>query len=160
MEAPIKRTQLDWDRFFYGMALLAAEQSKDPDRKVGAVLVSADRRQVSPGFNGFPPDVQDLPSLLADRDFKLAHMVHAEDNCLRQSPFMTTGCTVYVTAFPCLHCAFKLRAAGIRRVVAPRPDLGHHRWGKSWAMSVAVLTNAGILITYEVENTKHETVTG
>ncbi|UTC27995.1 dCMP deaminase [Stenotrophomonas phage A1432] len=160
MEAPIKRTPEDWDKFFYAIAVLAAGQSKDPDRKVGAVLVSPDRRQVSPGFNGFPPDIDDFPELLADKAFKLEHMVHAEDNCLRQAPFQPAGCTVYVTRFPCLHCAFKLRAAGIRRVVAPRPDLGHARWGKSWAMSVAVLTRAGILITYEVESIDHETVTG
>ena len=44
MEAPIKRTQDDWDRFFYGMAELSASMSKDPDRKVGAVLVTPDRR--------------------------------------------------------------------------------------------------------------------
>lgn len=148
MEVPTKRSQEQWDGFFYRMAVLAAAMSKDPDRKVGAVLVTPDRRQVSPGYNGFPPDVPDLPSLLADRAFKLANMVHAEDNCLRQAPFPTAGCTVYVTSFPCLPCACKLREAGIRRLVAPRPDLGHHRWGKSWATSIAVLTLVGIHITY------------
>ncbi|UYA99042.1 dCMP deaminase [Xanthomonas phage vB_Xar_IVIA-DoCa10] len=152
MEAPIKRTQEEWDEFFYGMAVLAASMSKDPDRKVGAVLVTPDRRQVSPGYNGFPPGVPDLPSLLADRDFKLANMVHAEDNCLRQAPFSPEGCTVYVTRFPCLTCASKLRLAGVHRIVAPKPDLGHARWGKSWAVSTAILTAAGILITYIAEN--------
>ena len=151
MEAPIKRTQDDWDRFFYGMAELSASMSKDPDRKVGAVLVTPDRRQVSPGYNGFPPGIEDLPSLLADRDFKLANMVHAEDNCLRQSPFSTQGCTVYVTRFPCLPCACKLRDAGVRRVVAPAPDLGHARWGKSWTVATAVLLSAGITITHMEE---------
>ncbi|URA07028.1 hypothetical protein P9A47_gp60 [Xanthomonas phage Elanor] len=154
MEAPIKRTIQDWDEFFYGMAVLAASMSKDPDRKVGAVLVSPDRRQVSPGFNGFPPGIPDIPSLLADRDFKLANMVHAEDNCLRQSPFSTEGCTVYVTRFPCLQCAFKLRDAKVHRLVAPKPDLGHVRWGSSWAMATGILTRAGVLITYQEESTQ------
>jgi dCMP deaminase len=152
-EAPTKRTPQQWDGFFYAMAVLSASMSKDPDRKVGAVLVTPDRRQVSPGYNGFPPDVPDLPSLLADRDFKLEHMVHAEDNCLRQSPFPAAGCTVYVTRFPCSSCAAKLRDAGVRRVVAPRPDLGHGRWGNSWAVATAVLLAAGVAITHVEENT-------
>ena len=151
-EAPIKRSLEDWDQFFYGMARQAASMSKDPDRKVGALLVTPDRRQVSPGYNGFPPEVPDLPSLLADKEFKLANMVHAEDNCLRQAPFPTEGCTVYVTRFPCLGCATKLRDRGIRRVVAPKPDFGHARWGKSWAAAEAVLTLAGISITYMEEH--------
>lgn len=147
-EAPIKRTQQEWDEFFMGMARSVGELSKDPDRKVGAVLVSPDRRQMSIGFNGFPPETEDLPSLLADRDFKLANMVHAEDNCLRQAPFSPAGCTVYVTRYPCLTCASKLKAAGVRRVVAPRPDLGHARWGKSWAVATAILVAAGVSITH------------
>lgn len=150
-EAPIRRTREQWDRFFYGMAELSASMSKDPDRRVGAVLVSPDRRQVSPGYNGFPPEVPDLPSLLADRDFKLANMHHAEDNCLRQAPFPAVGCTVYVTRFPCLPCACMLRDAGIRRVVAPRPDLGHARWGKSWTVATAVLLAANIEVSHMEE---------
>lgn len=151
-EAPIKRTRVEWDAFFMDMARRVGDLSKDPDRKVGAVLVSPDRRQMSIGFNGFPPDIEDLPSLLADRDFKLANMVHAEDNCLRQSPFPTDGCTVYVTRFPCLPCACKLRDAGVSRLVAPRPDLGHARWGKSWTVATAVLLGANIQVTYMEES--------
>ena len=101
-EAPIKRTQGYWDLFFLGLAGQAARLSKDPDRQVGAVLASADRRQVSFGYNGFPEDVPDLPSLLGDREYKNAHMRHAEDNCLRQAPFNPRGCSLYVTRFPCL----------------------------------------------------------
>ena len=151
-EQPIKLTQEEWDSFFLRFARDVAGMSKDPDRQVGAVVVTPDRRQLSLGYNGFPPDVKDLPSLLADRDFKLANMVHAEDNCLRQSPFPTQGCTVYVTRFPCLPCACKLRDAGVRCVVAPAPDLGHARWGKSWTVATAILVAAGVSITHMEAN--------
>ena len=147
MEAPIKRTQQEWDEFFMGIARSVGELSKDPDRKVGAVLVSPDRRQMSIGFNGFPPETEDLPSLLADRDFKLANMVHAEVNCLRQAPFPLEGCTLYVTRFPCDRCAERIVAAGIRRVVAPAPDFGHARWGDSWCQSAGSMESAGLAIT-------------
>jgi dCMP deaminase len=152
-EAPIRRTQAEWDAFFYGIAAEVAGLSKDPDRQVGALLVSADRRQMSPGYNGFPPDVPDLPSLLADRDFKLKNMVHAEDNCLRQAPFNPSGCTIYVTRFPCLPCAGKVLRAGVARLVAPRPDLGHARWGVSWARALEDLRSARVVITYMEEST-------
>lgn len=146
-EQPIKRTRAEWDRFFLRFAQDVAGMSKDPDRKVGAVLVTPDRRQMSIGFNGFPPDVEDLPSLLADRDFKLDNTVHAEDNCLRQAPFSATGCTMYVTRFPCIPCTSKLRDAGIARVVGPSPDLRHRRWGKHWTVALAVFALNGIQVT-------------
>lgn len=143
-ESPIRRTQEEWDGFFYGLAEQSATLSKDPDRQVGAVLVAPNRRQLSFGYNGFPPEVPDLPSLLADRDFKLANMRHAEHNCLDQAPFFPGGASLYVTCFPCVECAIKIREARVARVVAPRPDFGHRRWGKSWKVSVAVLSAAGV----------------
>lgn len=147
-EAPIKRSEVQWDEYFYALTEAVASGSKDPDRKVGAMLVPPGRRQVSLGYNGFPPEMPDLPSRLADREFKRKHMRHAEHNCLRQTPFPATGCTLYVTRFPCLDCAFEIRDAGVAKVVAPRPDLQHPRWGKSWAMSLAVLRLRGVKLVY------------
>lgn len=147
-EQPIKRSRSEWDAFFMAFARDVAQLSKDPNRKVGAVLVAPDRRQLSIGYNGLPADMPDLPSLLSDKEAKQEHMVHAEDNCLRQAPFPAKGCTVYVTRFPCLECASKLREAGVARVVAPRPDLGHGRWGKSWSVATAVLLSSNVRVTY------------
>ena len=146
-EQPIKRTQEEWDSFFLRFARDVAGMSKDPDRQVGAVVVTPDRRQLSLGYNGFPPEVEDLPSLLADRDFKLANMVHAEVNCLRQAPFPLEGCTLYVTRFPCNRCAERIMASGIYRVVAPAPDFGHARWGTSWRQAAGLMESAGLAIT-------------
>jgi dCMP deaminase len=121
--------------------------SKDPDRKVGAVLVTADRRQLSLGFNGLPPGMPDDLDLLMDKQRKLAVMVHAEDNCLRQAPFKALGCTLYCTRFPCEVCAAKIAAAGVARVVAPRPDFNHERWGNSWREAARQFSLRGIETT-------------
>lgn len=139
MEAPIKRTQAFWDKFFIDLAQRTAELSKDPNRQVGAVLVSPDRRQVSFGYNGLPADCPDLPSILNDKQAKQPLMVHAEDNCLKQSPFSAAGCTLYVTRFPCDKCAALIAAAKVARVVAPMPDYAHVRWGVSWLEAATVL---------------------
>lgn len=151
-EAPIKRTQAYWDLFFLEMADRVALLSKDPDRQVGAVLASPDRRQFSLGFNGFPPDVPDLPSLLADKALKNERMVHAEDNCLRQAPFNPYGCSLYLTRFPCLPCATKIVANGVARLVMwddSGVDFDHPRWGKSWAQAERHLRNANVyMIAY------------
>jgi len=128
----VKRTPRQWDVFFMGLAQLTAKMSKDPDRKVGAVVVSADRRQLSIGYNGLPACVPDDLDVLTDRARKLELMVHAEENCIRQAPFGLAGSTLYVTRFPCEHCATKIVTAGITRLVAPRPDFNHGRWGPSW----------------------------
>jgi len=147
-EAPIRRSQAEWDAFFLDFADKVAALSKDLDRQVGAVLVSQDKRQLSIGYNGFPPEVDDLPSLLADKQFKLANMVHAEENCLQQTPFNPASCTMYVTRFPCHHCAEKIINAGVRRVVSPGPDLGHARWGSSWQTSLNNFRRFSVEVTF------------
>jgi dCMP deaminase len=147
-----KRPEEDWHRFFMDVAVRVAGLSKDPDRKVGAVLVSPDRRQISIGYNGFPAEMPDRPDWLADKAVKLSHMVHAEENCISQAPFNASDCTIYVTRFPCQDCATQwILNAGIKHVVAPRPDFGHLRWGESWIHALAALRHAHINVTYMEE---------
>lgn len=148
MGTPIKHDRFAWDECFLRFADQASTMSKDPDRHVGAVLVTPDRRQLSIGYNGFPPEVPDMPDLLNNRAFKLANMVHAEDNCLRQAPFRSAGCTMYITRFPCDVCAGKLVDAGVARVVAPKPELGHRRWGSSWRQALDHLQANGVEVTF------------
>jgi dCMP deaminase len=144
-DAPIKRSQEEWDLFFYRVAQSVGQDlSKDPDRQVGAVVVTPNRRQLSFGYNGFPAEIEDRPSLLDDREFKLRNMVHAEDNALRQCPFDPRGCALYVTRFPCKECATRIILRGITRVVTSRPDFGHARWGTSWAESLTRMKYVGI----------------
>ena len=150
----LKRDPSFRHRFHMDLAVRVAQLSKDPDRKVGAVLASPSQRQVSFGYNGFPPDIPDTAALLHDKQFKLLHMVHAEDNCLRQAPFDTKGCTLYITRFPCAACAQLLIDRGVTSVVAPRPDFGHLRWGNSWICALAKFQLAQVDIIYvETEST-------
>lgn len=147
--AQFKRPQSDWERYFMDLAVRTALLSKDPDRKVGAVLVSQDKRQISIGYNGFPADFPDRPDLLEDKALKLEMVVHAEENCISQAPFNPRGCTIYITRFPCKQCAVEwILRSGISHVVAPRPDLGHLRWGESWIHALGELRHAHVQITH------------
>ena len=148
MYALFRRGQGQWDRFHMDVALRVSQLSKDPDRKVGMVLVTPDHRQMSMGYNGFPADLPDDPRLLGDKTYKLQHVVHAEENCLKQAPFSPAGCTAVVTRFPCVDCARKLVEAGVIRVVAPRFDPGHPTWGTSWSQSLNFLHGNHVAVSY------------
>lgn len=147
---PIKHDRSKWDATFYAMAAEASKLSKDPDRKVGAILVSPDRRHISLGYNGFPTDVPDTVDHLADREFKLQHMVHAERNCIAQAPFNLTGATLYVTRFPCRECAEVIVLSGVARILAPAPNYQHERWGQSWFMARAHLAASGVEVSHYI----------
>ena len=50
-----------WDLRFLELADCISKWSKDPDRGVGCVIASPDRRVCATGFNGLPSGVEDHP---------------------------------------------------------------------------------------------------
>ncbi|KAE9453644.1 hypothetical protein C3L33_14456, partial [Rhododendron williamsianum] len=57
---PSKRKgYLSWDDYFMAIAFLSAERSKDPNRQVGACLVSQSGIILGIGYNGFPRGCSD-----------------------------------------------------------------------------------------------------
>jgi dCMP deaminase len=113
------------------MACLVGGWSKDPSTKTGAVLVDAQKRVVSVGYNGFPAPVVD-DARLQSRALKYEIIVHAEVNALMFAQRAVVGCTLYTSPFmSCSRCAAMMIQAGIRRHVAPRNDAP--RWAQSFA---------------------------
>lgn len=89
-------------------------------RKVGAVLVSADNRNIiAYGYNGTIsgfPNVCELPDGTTDND----RVLHAETNAIMKaarSGYPTDKTTMYVTVSPCINCAKLIIQAGVKRVV-------------------------------------------
>ncbi|CAD6229715.1 unnamed protein product [Miscanthus lutarioriparius] len=57
---PAKREgYISWDDYFMAIAFLSAERSKDPNRQVGACLVSQEGIILGIGYNGFPRGCSD-----------------------------------------------------------------------------------------------------
>ena len=108
-----------WDNRFMQLAQVVAEWSKDPERKVGAVIVDADRRILSLGYNGFPRHVEDTAERYARADIKLHMIVHAEVNAILNSSCSLRHSTLYCTCHPCSICAGIIIQAGIVRVISP-----------------------------------------
>lgn len=113
---------ISWDEYFMGVALLAAQRSKDPNTQVGACIVDGNKKILSTGYNGFPYGCSD-DEFPWNRDesageTKYQFVVHAELNAiLNANEKNLRGATVYVGLFPCNECAKAIIQSGISEVV-------------------------------------------
>ena len=122
IESMKKYDNISWDEYFMGMAVLSALRSKDPNTKVGAVIVSPDNKVISIGYNGMPRQI-DEEKLSWNRgeglDSKYLYVCHAEFNAILNTQMGGTlkGATLYVTLFPCNECAKAVIQTGIKEIV-------------------------------------------
>ena len=119
----MKRTNyISWDEYFMGVALLAAQRSKDPNTQVGACIVSQDNIILSTGYNGLPNGCSDDEFPWAREgeplDNKYLYTTHSELNAiLNYRGGSLEGAKLYVTLFPCNECAKAIIQAGIRTLI-------------------------------------------
>ena len=137
-----------WDLRFLEMARNAANWSKDPSTKVGAIIVDDDKRVISVGYNGFPKGVRD-DERLDDRQEKYKIIVHAERNALLFANTNVKNCHIYTYPFlPCSVCAGMIIQAGIKRVVSVKNN--NLRWQQDFKVSRKMFQEAEIhVIEYD-----------
>jgi len=122
-----------------------ASRSRDPNTKVGAVILRPDKTIASSGYNGFPRGVLDSPELYADRDIKLARTIHAELNALLFSKENLEGCQLFLTPFPpCSHCAAAIIQSGIKDVFVGCDGKDRTKWVGSLEQSRSLFKEAGV----------------
>ncbi|KAJ8536568.1 hypothetical protein K7X08_034969 [Anisodus acutangulus] len=123
---PSKRQRyLSWDDYFMAIAFLSAERSKDPNRQVGACLVSQNYVILGIGYNGFPRGCSDdkLPWAKKSKngnplETKYPYVCHAEVNAiLNTNHASAAGQRLYVTMFPCNECAKIIIQSGVSEVI-------------------------------------------
>lgn len=131
-----------WDRRFVTMAHLVSTWSKDPEKKVGAVLVSPSTKQISTGYNGFVAGAVDDYNIEVTRKNQLT--VHAELNAILNARANVEGWTLYTTKFLCEECAKAIIQAGITRVVTRPPGSG--KWSGTQDRAEKLLLASGIEI--------------
>lgn len=108
-----------WDERFLELAQTVGAWSKEPRKRVGAVIVRDDRTVASMGYNGFPRGIDDKEEWLGDRKFKNHLAVHAETNAIISAKTSVENCTIYISKlYPCSQCAGMIIQSGIKRVVA------------------------------------------
>ena len=153
----MKRTNyISWDEYFMGVALLAAQRSKDPNSQVGACIVSQDNIILSTGYNGFPNGCSDdvFPWDREGEDTKYPYVVHAELNAILNSGGRSLkGAKLYVALFPCNECAKAIIQSGIRDVIYLSDKYADT---DSVRASKRMLTSAGV--SFRPLDTKLETL--
>jgi dCMP deaminase len=145
------KPMMKWDQRFCELAKFVSEWSKDPNAKVGAVILSRRGGDISIGYNGFPMGVEDSAERLQDGDVKLELVVHAEQNALIAAGSRGAGATLYVWGKPvCARCAGSIIQAGVKRVVAPSPEAldKDSKWRTTGLYAHQMFSEVGITVDF------------
>lgn len=153
---------INWDEYFMGVALLAAQRSKDPNTQVGACIVSGENSCygsnviISTGYNGFPIGCSDdeypWEREGSSNETKYPFVVHAELNAILNAHGKSLlGTKIYVALFPCNECAKAIIQSGIKEVIF-LSDKYHESDGSK--ASRRMLTSAGVKLTRFVPSTE------
>lgn len=141
---------ISWDETWMEICKTIAKRSKDPVRKIGALIVNDDHKIVSLGYNGMPNVIEGLDN---DKiypwtkhqdnfeDNKFAYVVHAELNAILNAGQSVKGCTLYVNYNCCNECCKAIVQAGIKKVIyMNKKDKPIYNIGRR------ILKNAGIQV--------------
>lgn len=128
-----------WDETWMKVADAMAARSKCTNRRVGSVVVDAENRPISVGYNGAPAGFKTEESCatfcprsrLNDGDrggsYENCTSVHAEANALLFADrHQYRGGTIYVTNPCCWDCAKLVANSGVARVVFRVSDQDAH----------------------------------
>jgi len=108
--------RLEWDEYFMAIAILIASRSPSERLNVGAIIVK-NNRIISSGYNGFPAGT---PHVSIVKNNHEQNAIHAEQNAVSDAAKRGVGIndsTIYVTHFPCIHCAKTIISSGIKKVI-------------------------------------------
>jgi dCMP deaminase len=111
----IVKSPVSWHEYFFSIMDAVSLRSKDPNTKVGAVIVDRDNKIVSVGYNGFPSGFSDTEDRWQAPN-KYDYVAHAELNAIINSNSSTKNTILYVPFWPCKNCAKYLASAGIKEI--------------------------------------------
>jgi dCMP deaminase len=130
--------------------------SKDPDTKVGCIILTEDfSRQLTTGINGFPRHMNDNDSTRWKRPTKYFYVCHAESNAIANAARTCTpldNSVIAVTKFPCSTCAKMLIQAGIKKIYTIEPNFDNQTWGDDAKISKEMFTEVGVDVVTFTEN--------
>lgn len=127
--------QSEWDTYFMKIAEVVATKSKDPSSKMGCVIVDANKRVVSLGYNGMLQNADESKMTLTERPMKYYFSIHSEMNALIFAKRDLTGCTVYNRVATCENCLKYCLQAGITRFVYEELRVHSHSTDKKHSMT-------------------------
>ena len=134
-----------WHLRFLELAAHVAQWSRDPSKKVGAVIVRPDKTIASLGFNGFARGVEDRPERYADKPLKNEMVVHAEMNAILHAREPLHGYSLYMWPYqPCARCAVAIIQAGIKTIYSFAGET--ENWADTINLAQSMFKEAGVEI--------------
>lgn len=141
MHGPIPEAKL---RIFKNIVREYSKLSKDPIKKVAAIILRPDLSIVSEGYNGFPSGFPDELAYWNDVEIKNSLVIHAEENALDYAnSIYLEGHILICSHFPCPRCASKI----IKRKIKHVYYFNERKNDKKHDLSKEVLDKAGV-VTY------------
>jgi dCMP deaminase len=142
-----------WNRRYIDLAREVSTWSKDPSKKIGAVIVGEHCQILSQGYNGFPRGVFDFEDRYNDRPTKYKYVVHAEMNAIYNATLNGVKChgsSLYVWGLPiCSECAKGIIQVGIKHVYIPNESFGvNPMWDEAFEFSKSMFEESGVGVTY------------
>ncbi|MHB1790449.1 MAG: deoxycytidylate deaminase [Acidimicrobiales bacterium] len=157
IEATLPAERLRRDRHFLELALKHSDLSRDPETRVGAVIVGPDGEVRSMGYNRFPDGIEESDARLNDRELKLRLMVHAELVAIvnaARAGIPLQGCTLYFTqtddsglvwgGVPCTRCTDHILMTGIAEVISYPTKRAPSKWHGDWAFARELFRESGL----------------
>ena len=145
-----------WDQVWMDVADTIAKRSRCSRAQIGAVLVSANQRIASTGYNGpaatlevegdcidWCPRAQGIVPL--DNLYDTCPSIHAEANALLYvDRSRIEGGTIYITDVACLQCAKLVSNSGVAKVVMRVGSKAAHRKPEA---TIEYLKNCNVNVT-------------
>ena len=148
---PLLNPLTSWDDYFLGMCDAVKNKSKDPKRRVGAVIINPNTNIIlATGLNGFPRGVTDSDERMNDPELKDIYMVHGEENAIAAAAregHPLEGSVLYCNCFVCHKCAKLIVQTGIQEVRVSvhtfMDEFNHHRADKL-VHTLTILEEGGV----------------
>lgn len=141
---------INWNKRFIELAEHIATWSKDPSKKIGAVIVDENNRIISTGYNGFAKGIKDSVERLENKELKRSLMLHAEENAILHAKQDLNGCRIYIAGYCCcIHCASMIIQSGIKEVYYKNTSEDNYvseHWQKNLELAKGLLSEAEINI--------------
>ncbi|WP_339022371.1 dCMP deaminase family protein [Spiroplasma endosymbiont of Crioceris asparagi] len=118
-----KHSTIDWDTYFLAIVQLISMRSKDPNTKVGSVIVDDLNQVISTGYNGMARGVSDKDYSWSNdqsngiENTKYPFVVHSEANAIVSARRDIRGTKLYTSLFPCNECSKLIIQSGIKEVI-------------------------------------------
>lgn len=142
LECMLDGKRVDWDNYFFNIALMVATRSTCMRRRYGAVIVK-DNVIISTGFNGAPTGDPHCLGNVCERErlgiphgqqYEKCVAVHAEQNAIiKGDPAKMVGATIYlmgidcennevIEGVPCEICDPMIKNAGISHIISRQTE--------------------------------------